>query len=319
MSWIDFLIAGLILLGAFLGWRSGFIRGILALVTWLGGLLLASMFYQRLSSYLITITEISEIWVSPTAFFIITFFGIAFIGWLSHIVERSTLAWISHKLGNRLLGIIPGAINGIVSATIVVLLLLTLPLPAVVSRTTRDNVMANYLATQTEHFQLALEQAFGKALLRTMTIITVPHKKGETIELPFSVSDSTRVRADLETKMLELVNCERKAAGLELLEADDTLRDVARSHSADMFARSYFSHMTPEGLTSFDRMHEAGISFLMAGENIALAPTLSMAHNGLMNSAGHRANILRPQFKKVGIGIIDGDIYGLMITQLFQN
>jgi uncharacterized protein YkwD len=86
-----------------------------------------------------------------------------------------------------------------------------------------------------------------------------------------------------------------------------------------MFARSYFSHISPEGLEPFDRMHQAKVRFFSAGENLALAQTLPSAHQGLMNSPGHRANILRPAYGRVGIGVLDGGRYGLMVTQNFRN
>jgi uncharacterized protein YkwD len=66
-------------------------------------------------------------------------------------------------------------------------------------------------------------------------------------------------------------------------------------------------------------MHEANVRFLTAGENLALAPTLEIAHRGLMNSPGHRANILNPDFGRVGIGIMDGGMRGLMVSQEFRN
>jgi uncharacterized protein YkwD len=66
-------------------------------------------------------------------------------------------------------------------------------------------------------------------------------------------------------------------------------------------------------------MRDADIHFLTAGENLALAKTLNIAHTGLMNSSGHRANILNKSFGRVGIGIIDGGLYGLMISQEFRN
>jgi uncharacterized protein YkwD len=66
-------------------------------------------------------------------------------------------------------------------------------------------------------------------------------------------------------------------------------------------------------------MREANVRFRIAGENLALAQTLQMAHTGLMNSPGHRANILRPQFGRVGIGIMDGGKRGLMVSQEFRN
>ena len=66
-------------------------------------------------------------------------------------------------------------------------------------------------------------------------------------------------------------------------------------------------------------MRTARLGYLSAGENLALAPTLAGAHQGLMLSPGHRANILRPQFGRLGIGILDGGAQGLMVTQNFRN
>jgi uncharacterized protein YkwD len=66
-------------------------------------------------------------------------------------------------------------------------------------------------------------------------------------------------------------------------------------------------------------MRRDNVRFSTAGENLALAPTVQIAHTGLMNSPGHRANILRPQFGRVGIGIMDGGRRGLMVTQNFRN
>ena len=97
------------------------------------------------------------------------------------------------------------------------------------------------------------------------------------------------------------------------------MQKVALAHSADMFQRGYFAHYTPEGKDPFDRMRDAHIRFYLAGENLALAQTLSIAHQGLMNSPGHRENILRPGFGRLGIGILDGGFYGLMISQEFRN
>ena len=111
----------------------------------------------------------------------------------------------------------------------------------------------------------------------------------------------------------------RVRQGLPPVSFDDKLRDVARAHSKDMFKRGYFSHYTLEGLSPFDRMEDAQITYQYAGENLALAPTTPFAMQGLMNSPGHRANILNPNFNKVGIGVIDGGIFGKMYSQEFSD
>ena len=119
--------------------------------------------------------------------------------------------------------------------------------------------------------------------------------------------------------MLALLNDERTRAGLRPLKHDPELTPVARAHSRDMFARGYFSHVSPEGRGLAERMRQGRVTYLNAGENLALARTLGGAHQGLMDSPGHRANILRPQFARVGIGVLDGGVHGLMVTQVFRN
>jgi uncharacterized protein YkwD len=119
--------------------------------------------------------------------------------------------------------------------------------------------------------------------------------------------------------MLVLLNRERSERGLQPVVADETLRESARRHSVDMFQRGYFAHLDPEGRTPFERMRSVGARFRAAGENLALAPTVEIAHNGLMNSPGHRANILNPAFGRVGIGAADGGLHGKMFTQNFAD
>ena len=64
-----------------------------------------------------------------------------------------------------------------------------------------------------------------------------------------------------------------------------------------MFQQGFFAHVDQTGTTPFDRMRAGGVSFRAAGENLALAPTVQIAHDGLMNSPGHRANILNPRYR----------------------
>lgn len=95
--------------------------------------------------------------------------------------------------------------------------------------------------------------------------------------------------------------------------------EVARTHSRDMWRRGYFSHVDPDGDDPFDRMREGAVRFRQAGENLALARTTALAHRGLMSSPAHRRNILRPAFTRIGVGVVDGEPYGKMYTQLFAD
>jgi uncharacterized YkwD family protein len=120
-----------------------------------------------------------------------------------------------------------------------------------------------------------------------------------------------------EQRMIELVNAERGKAGLTPLIADLELSQVARLKSQDMIANNYFSHDSPTYGSPFDMMKQFGISYTAAGENIACNQTVEKAHEALMNSSGHRANILSQNFTHIGIGIVDGGPCGKMFTQMF--
>ncbi|KUK81563.1 MAG: Sporulation uncharacterized protein YkwD [Pelotomaculum thermopropionicum] len=128
----------------------------------------------------------------------------------------------------------------------------------------------------------------------------------------------TGLNAD-EQKMLDLVNRERINAGLSPLEIDLSLVKLSRMKAQDMIDQGYFSHNSPTYGSPFDMMRTYGIQYRYAGENLAGAPTVYRAHNSLMNSSGHRANILGRNFTGVGIGIVNGGPYGKIFVQLFTG
>lgn len=120
-----------------------------------------------------------------------------------------------------------------------------------------------------------------------------------------------------EQQMLDLVNQERAKAGLPALVADMALTKTARIKSQDMVENNYFSHDSPTYGSPFDMMEKFGITYNAAGENIACNQTVQAAHEALMNSPGHKANILSKDYTHIGIGIVNGGPCGKMFTQQF--
>lgn len=120
-----------------------------------------------------------------------------------------------------------------------------------------------------------------------------------------------------EQKMVNLVNGERTAIGLPALKVDMRLVKTARMKSQDMINKNYFAHQSPTYGSPFDLMKSQGITYRTAGENLAGNQTVDGAHKGLMNSPGHKANILNKNYTHIGIGIVDGGRYGKMFTQHF--
>lgn len=118
-----------------------------------------------------------------------------------------------------------------------------------------------------------------------------------------SVPNIADIKA-LENEVIRLVNIERSKNGLGQLTGDWQLSRVARYKSTDMRDKNYFSHYSPTYGDPFKMMHDFGITFYAAGENIAMGqPTPQAVMTAWMNSTGHRANILNPQFNEIGVGV----------------
>ncbi|MDI3548688.1 MAG: hypothetical protein PWR10_2340 [Halanaerobiales bacterium] len=122
---------------------------------------------------------------------------------------------------------------------------------------------------------------------------------------------------DKESKMIELVNQIRREKGLNTLKIDLQLVELARKKARDMIRNKYFAHQSPTFGSPFEMLKEEGIQYSLAGENLAGARTVEKAFSSLMESPEHRDNILMSRYDKIGVGIIEGGPYGLMIVQLF--
>jgi uncharacterized protein YkwD len=118
---------------------------------------------------------------------------------------------------------------------------------------------------------------------------------------------------DFETEVVGLTNAERASGGCcgdegcfpptSSLTLSDALTRSARAHALDMAENDYFSHDSQDGRSPFDRMREAGFRGCAMGENIAAGqPTPSSVVDGWRKSPGHCANMLSPDFERIGVG-----------------
>jgi uncharacterized protein YkwD len=318
MNWIDVALLVIVVLAMWAGWQKGFILGTVDLLVWIGSLLAGFFSYKFCGEFFQKTFPSLGVWSLPLAFLITIILARILLSFIFSRLLKATPTEAHQHGANHALGLVPGFVNGLIYSTIAAALLLAIPLSENLSQQTKSSQFAGRLASSVEWLDNKLSPIFKDATKQTLNNLTVEPKSDETVELNFSVKNPTP-RPDLEAKMLDLVNAERTKRGLQPVKPDPQMRAVARAHSKDMFNRGYFSHYTPEGKDPFDRMKAANVGFIAAGENLALGQTLTICHQGLMNSPGHRANILRSNYGRLGIGILDGGIRGLMISQEFRN
>ncbi len=137
-----------------------------------------------------------------------------------------------------------------------------------------------------------------------------------------------------EQYMLELINAERARVGAQPLAFDGDLNESAEDHSAWMISTDTFSHTGAGGSSAADRMKAAGYVFSGSwawGENIAWVSTrapaglqdeVQLLHTSLMNSSGHRSNLLNDGYREIGVGFEVGQYgsyEGAFVTQNFAR
>ena len=107
-----------------------------------------------------------------------------------------------------------------------------------------------------------------------------------------------------ESRLLALLNLERVRLGLAKFALDAHLIEAARAHSGRMAAHGGISHQFSEERDPSVRMAATGLRFSASAENVAVAGTVEQAHDGLLRSPGHYANIKNAAYNRIGIGIV---------------
>jgi uncharacterized protein YkwD len=104
-------------------------------------------------------------------------------------------------------------------------------------------------------------------------------------------------------RLLSMVNLERTRISLPALTLDRQLSQIAAAHDRDMLEHAFVGHTSPTTGSASDRVTRAGIRTGLVLENIGRGYSLGEVHGGLMQSPGHRANLLNAQATNVGIAV----------------
>ncbi len=123
---------------------------------------------------------------------------------------------------------------------------------------------------------------------------------------------------DQASELFDRLNLLRVDRGQAPLEWSSALADVAAGHGAEMYRSGYFSHSSDVTGRVEDRLASAGLLFRVAGENLALNPTVDGVHRGLTESPDHLAAMLDGRFTRVGISVHEGPL-GLMVVEVLTG
>ncbi len=316
MNWVDLVIIGILIFFALEAVGRPLIWELLDLLSFILAGFLSFVFYNIPARFFESSFSIPHGLSLVLGFISVWFLAELIFYFLVRVIipkiPKINILW------SKFFSVIPALIRGLILVSVFLVLLATFPIQPVIKKAVINSRLGSQILKQTYGLEQPVKQVFGGVANDSLTFLTIKPKTNEKVNLGFQTSDFSQ-DSESETQMTNLVNKERMGRGIRALVLDERLRLVAGDYSADMFKRGYFSHYSPEGKSVADRLLEADIDFLVVGENLAYAPSFELAFKGLMNSPGHKENILSTDYGRIGIGVMDGGVYGKIFTQVFAN
>jgi len=317
-NWVDLIIGFILLYFVLDSFRHNFFVTLIEFLSFLASLLLGLRLYGYLANTLIANFSLPNSIAKAIGFILV----VTVVEWILATLLYFLVKKIPEKLRKlaflNYFRFIIGFFDGILLLSFLIPLVLAFPIPSSIKADISSSKMGGFISGKTAVFEKRYAEIFGDVISDGLNLLTVGPKSGKSISLNIGKKDLS-VDYESEENMLKLVNIERQKIGLKLLISKDGAISVARDYAKDMWERGYFSHFSPEGEDISVRLEKSGIKFNSVGENLALAPTLLVAHNGLMNSEGHRSNILNPIYTHLAIGVIDNGVYGKIFVQIFTD
>ncbi|MCS6801102.1 MAG: CAP domain-containing protein [Chloroflexota bacterium] len=315
MTLVDLQLLIPLSLGALTGLRRGFLLGLCDLLGLAGSVWLAALLFAPLAA-LAAAPLGQPAWVVNLLTFgalVISFqlgYGLILLPWLARVRRLVTstffLTWLDIAAG-----VIPGAVKGLLLVAIVLIALgiwpIFPPARAAIEASQAGKLVLPWVR-QVEPWAAGLVSRLG-----------IPAPVGVTDgALPLLFPARATIDPQAEEELLALVNAERQKHALAPLIPDARLRDLARAYAQTLYAAGLLSHTGPDGSTPAERLQRAGVRVGTSGENLAFAPTARSAHEVLMASPSHRANILSPRYRRAGFGVAAGPS-GILVVQQFTD
>ncbi len=318
-------VVALLLLGAFAidGARRGMVRGgldlIIILVAIIAGLASLRPAGALLASFLPIRQAVAELIAFGLTLALVNGLGLVVSTTLAAEGRRLTHRTGSLKGLDASLGVPVGFLRGGVILALLAATMSTLPLaPDIAQRIAAAPTLTRIAPLGTA---LAPDLAAALGRLALDGTVDIPPPLGPFAQAAALVPPATRQLGDPagERELIDAINRERRIGGLPSLAVDPGLGEAARAHTEDMVARRFLSHQSPTAGSPRARLDAARVSYRFAAENVAHGPSVEAIHRMLLNSADHRRAILGAQYRRLGVGVVAADGWGIVVTQVFAD
>jgi hypothetical protein len=256
------------------------------------------------------------------------------IVFLTISIGAAVVSWFVHKgirivpgltTLNRVAGAGFAILAGVFVATVVISLLAVLPVPAAVADELEASSIAGALTDPDGMPQSVLGVVSGDRVIST--VISLQDLFGErrvigdetvVVLLPPAKPGELSAGERQQNRIIELVNRERVAEGLDPVVASDGLNALAEEYARRIYTTGRFSHIDEDGLGLDDRLDTVGVPTVRSGEVLALGISPKSVHEGVMAQPSQRAILLDPGFRSIGVGAIRGPL-GLLVVEILTG
>ncbi len=317
-NYIDLIIILVLLYFATEAFRHGFWIILVDFISFLGSIVFSFWSYKFVVLFLKSNFSLSSSISNAAGFLLVAIISESILSFLlAKLLTKLPERYWKNKI-IKFFAVIPALGEGLILIAFILTLTIATPLKPSIKRDVVSSKIGSYILKKAVGVEKSINEIFGGVIEDSLTYLTVKPGSKEKVSID-SPSGNLTVDEETARQMLELVNSERRKLGIRELNWSDRITKVSEDYARYMWENHYFGHVSPDGKDVGDRLTSSKIKYQIAGENLALAPTLQTAHTGLMNSQGHRENILNKDFSRIGIGVVDNGIYGKIFVQVFAD
>lgn len=321
---IDLVLLALLAGVAVRGWTRGFLREAVDVAGLALGVVFAFRAAPLLGAVVAAMSGMSEDAARLTAGIIVFGGAVVAIVLTGRALDRRMADAVAGP-ADRAGGAGLASLWGVFLMTVVLSLATLSPLPAAVDESLDRSSVARALVDPQGVPQAVFSRLAGDRIVASLISLQrlfgerrVVIGPDETIAIPPADAEALDRDQAAAADVFDRLNRARIDDGLAPLAWSDALSEVAAGHAFDMYTNGYFAHTSPSTGGLADRLRMASIPYRVAGENLALAASPGDVHRGLMDSPGHRANILGADYRRVGVAVVAGPL-GLMTVQVFTG
>ncbi len=320
---LDLLLGLGLVLGLVRGYSKGFLRGVIGLTVTLAAIWSG---YRAGPSVGVVVESWSGI--DPGAARIVgavLVFGIVQVLGMM-VVYRSIAPRGPLQILDRLAGALFSGLWYLLMCLLLVLIVSAASnLSPVAERILADSRVARLVTAEESPVLTSVSRLLGDRILESMINLNrlIGHSRvvledDDRLDLPEVESSAILESPESSKELFEKLNMARFEERVPVLSWSDALAGVANGHAREMYESGYFAHVSTTTGSVASRLESVGIPFVLVGENLALTPTVESAHEGLLESPSHRATMLDPRFRRVGVAALEGPL-GLMVVQVFSG